>query len=220
MVYRDNGAVTVSLREAPGYDHDDGGVTRRILRGQLVDAAVGLFVKRGYHETTTPDIAQAAGWSVGELYEFVKSKSDILYLVCEVIHEESENLLRSLPLESCPTREALEKSIDTYMRACDARQGVILLIYQESTCLAPELLEQVIESEERLTASFYALIQRGVREGVFREVCDRDARLMAHNILVLGQMWAFRRWYLRKQFGIDEYIAAQTENVLRALVPH
>lgn len=68
-------------------------VTQR--RGQIIEAAVPLFVANGFHKTTTRQIARAAGFSVGSMYEYVNSKEDILYLVCISIHDEVERgLLR------------------------------------------------------------------------------------------------------------------------------
>jgi len=192
---------------------------RRVLRRQLAEAAVGLFVKQGYHETTTRDIAQAAGWTVGALYEYVSAKGDILYHVCEELLEETGRLMGALAAAGLPADAALRAAMETYLRACDVKQDVILLIYQESNCLSPDLRALVMKSEERITSGFEELILRGVREGAFAPGSDKAARLAAHNIVVLGQMWAFRRWYFQKHYTLDEYIAAQTDAIMRGLLP-
>ena len=57
---------------------------------QIIDAAVQLFINQGFHKTTTRQIARAAGFSIGSLYEYIASKEDILYLVCDAIHAEVE----------------------------------------------------------------------------------------------------------------------------------
>ncbi len=186
---------------------------------QLVDAAVPLFIETGYHETTTRDIAKAAGWTVGELYDFVKSKSDILYLVCESIHEEVEALLKADAVAEETIDAALPRALATYIRTCDSRQDAILLIYQETTSLPHAARCLVIENEERVTDFFDTLLRRGVREGFFQLSSEKVTRLMAHNITILGQMWAFRRWYVQKHFSLEEYIAIQTELVMRDLKP-
>ncbi|HSM89373.1 MAG TPA: helix-turn-helix domain-containing protein, partial [Desulfobacterales bacterium] len=59
-------------------------------RRQIADAAVRLFIERGFHKTTTRQIARAAGISIGSLYEYFNCKEDILYLVCDFIHSEME----------------------------------------------------------------------------------------------------------------------------------
>jgi AcrR family transcriptional regulator len=192
---------------------------REHRKRELVDAAVKLFISTGYHETTTRDIAQAAGWTVGSLYDFVKSKGDILYLVCESIHDEVSLLLRADTLKAEAIEAALPRALATYIRACDRRQDAILLIYQETTCLSPEARSLVIANEERVTDYFDALLRRGVHEGVFQLDSEKVTRLMAHNMTILGQMWAFRRWYVQKQFTLEEYIAIQRELVMRNLQP-
>ena len=50
-------------------------------RAQFIDSAIDLFGQRGYHVTTIRDIAQAAGVSIGLIYQYVEDKEDILFLV-------------------------------------------------------------------------------------------------------------------------------------------
>lgn len=209
--------VRHSLWKSVSERESDGEVLR--LRRELVDAAVRLFIDKGYHETTTRDIAEAAGWTVCTLYDFVKSKSDILCLICWAIHEEVAALLNEEgPLGE--TRQAvLQRAVATYFRYCDARQDAIVLFYQETTCLSPEARALVMENEERVTANFESYIRLGIIEGAFRETSDKGIQLLAHNITIQGQMWAFRRWYLRKHFTLEEYISLQTEMLLRDLKP-
>ncbi len=63
----------------------------RERRRQIVDAAVPLFIERGYHKTTTRALAQATGLSIGSMYEYITTKDDVLYLVCMAIHAEVEH---------------------------------------------------------------------------------------------------------------------------------
>ncbi|MEK6194640.1 MAG: TetR/AcrR family transcriptional regulator, partial [Deltaproteobacteria bacterium] len=76
------------LREVPTQVKNPDLVERR--RQQIVEAAAKLFIAQGFHKTTTRQIARAAGFSIGSLYEYVASKEDVLYLVCESIHLEVE----------------------------------------------------------------------------------------------------------------------------------
>jgi len=48
---------------------------------QIVNGACKVFFKKGYHPTTTRDIAQACGMSIGQLDHYISSKDDVLYLV-------------------------------------------------------------------------------------------------------------------------------------------
>lgn len=47
-------------------------------RKQILDAAARLFAERGFHLTTTRDIAGAVGVSEGTLYNYFQNKDDLL----------------------------------------------------------------------------------------------------------------------------------------------
>jgi len=188
----------------------------RAKRRQIVDAAVELFCRKGYHQTTTREIARQAGFSIGTLYEYIASKEDVLYLVCEAIHTEMEIQLREGVREGATGRETLAHAIANYMRACDRMQDSILLIYQETSSLVPESMQYVLQNEERITGVFQDILDQGRMDGSLR-IEPAATPLMAHNIVVMGHMWAFRRWFLAKHYSLDEYIAVQTALLMNEL---
>ena len=55
----------------------------RERRLALVNAAVEVFFQKGFHGCRVADVAEAAGFSQGTVYNYVKSKEDLLYMVCE-----------------------------------------------------------------------------------------------------------------------------------------
>ena len=48
---------------------------------QILDAAAHLFAERGFHRTTTKDIAQAADVAEGTLYNYFETKNDLLFAI-------------------------------------------------------------------------------------------------------------------------------------------
>jgi AcrR family transcriptional regulator len=52
-----------------------------IRQVQIVEGALRVFVEKGFHASTIRDIALACGMSMGQLYHYVSSKDDILFLV-------------------------------------------------------------------------------------------------------------------------------------------
>ena len=183
-------------------------------RRQIIDAAVGLFINKGFHLTTTREIAQAAGFSIGTLYEYIKSKEDVLYLVCDAIHQAVETGVKAAVKEGAEGRQVLVQAVADYFRVCDQMQDHILLIYQESSSLHPDSLHYVLANEERLTSIFEEILRQGHDDGTLRIDSGRSIGLMAHNITVLGHMWTFRRWYLARHYSLDEYIDLQTSLIL------
>ena len=186
-------------------------------RRQIVDAAVPLFVERGYHKTTTRALAQATGLSIGSMYEYITTKDDVLYLVCMAIHAEVEHGVKEAlgrPLEG---RAALAEVIREYFMVCDRMSDHVLLMYQVTHFLPPKWQRKVLEAELRITDIFIQAVGELKSRGTLPEIDHATINLMGHNISVLGHTWAFRRWYFAKHFTIEQYIEQQTEFIMRFL---
>ena len=54
-------------------------------RSKIVKAAIRLVIEKGFHETSVREIGQAAGLTQGTLYNYIRSKGDILYLICDEV---------------------------------------------------------------------------------------------------------------------------------------
>lgn len=183
-------------------------------RRQITDAAVKLFIDKGFHKTTTRQIARASGFSIGSLYEYFASKEDILYLVCDSIHAEVERGVTEAMSKATGGREALSAVIREYFKVCERMSDFILLIYQETQSLPLQWQKKVLENELRITGLFVEALARIAATGALPKVDDRTIELAAHNIVVLGHMWTFRRWFLARHYSIEDYIKLQTEFIV------
>jgi TetR/AcrR family transcriptional regulator, cholesterol catabolism regulator len=184
-------------------------------RRQIADAAVQLFIEKGFHKTTTREIARAAEISIGSLYEYFTCKEDILYLVCEFIHSEMEQGVASAMAKTSGGRDALAKVIREYFMVCHRMSDSILMIYQQTQSLPSQWQKRVLENELRITGLLVGVLARLSESGELRHLDERSIELTAHNIVILGHMWTFRRWFLAKHYSIDDYIKLQTGAILR-----
>jgi AcrR family transcriptional regulator len=184
-------------------------------RRQIADAAMRLFIRNGFHKTTTRQIARAAEISIGSLYEYFNCKEDILYVVCDFIHSEMERGVARAMREASGGRDALAMVIRAYFTVCHRMSDFILLIYQETRSLPPQWRKRVLENELRITGLLVGVLARLSAAGELPHLEERSLEITAHNIVVMGQMWTFRRWFLAKHYGIEDYIALQTEAILR-----
>lgn len=183
---------------------------------RIVKAAAALFVKKGYPKTTVRDIASNSGITVGTLYHYFSSKDDIL----SFLQEETSDFISNLVQE---TKEALSQSgpvealclaIRKYFSAVDDVQDTVLFWYHDSGNLQPASQAKLLENDELLGEAFRKILDDGCQSGVFKQ---HDTTLTAHDIIVLGDMWAFRRWFLRKHYTLAQYTAEQTDLILSAI---
>ncbi|MDJ0623739.1 MAG: TetR/AcrR family transcriptional regulator [Desulfocapsaceae bacterium] len=183
-------------------------------RRQIVDVAVKLFIKHGYHKTTTRILAKETGLSIGSLYEYVSTKDDVLYLVCIAIHTEVEQALKkALAKNTMGGREALTEIVRAYFLVCNRMSDHVLLMYQVTHFLPEKWQKKVLEAELRITNLFIDAMLQLKKEGKLT-LDDGTINLIGHNISIIGHTWAFRRWYFAKHFNIEQYIEKQTEFIM------
>ncbi|QDX91672.1 TetR/AcrR family transcriptional regulator [Brevibacillus laterosporus] len=183
-------------------------------REQIIEAAVDLFIHKGFHKTTTREIARASGFSIGTLYEYIESKEDILYLVCDSIHNEMEERLREAITYNGSGLKSLKLALKSLIRVMDQVNDRVLLIYQETKSLPREAMTYVLRREDSITGIFEEILHKGMEDGSIR-TDERYVKLMANNIMVLAEMWVFRRWTLGRSYTLEEYIERQTDLLLR-----
>lgn len=182
-------------------------------RNQIVKASIKLFKQKGFAKTTTREIAKESGFSIGTLYEYVRTKEDVLLLVFDNINKNVFDKLKEVIDVKEPSIENLLGVIDSYYRLTDKLQEEILILYQELKSLPQEKREAVLERELEMVD----MVKDAIMASVPSTIDEKEAMLIANNIFVQGHMWSFRRWTLQKQFTLDEYIDMQIEFVLRAL---
>mgnify|MGYP001439703816 CR=1 FL=1 len=189
----------------------------RERRKQIVDGAVRLFIKHGYHKTTTRALAKETGLSIGSLYEYVSTKDDVLYLVCIAIHSEVEAGVKQALARPTVGRAALAEVIREFFLVCNRMSDHVLLMYQVTHFLPPKWQDKVLEAELRITNLFIEAMRELRTLGKLPYLDDDTINLIGHNISVIGHTWAFRRWYFARNFTIEQYIEQQTTFIMSFL---
>lgn len=141
-----------------------------IRRAEIMDAAMLLFMEKGYANTTTQDIVDKVNISRGLLYYHFKNKEDILYCLVE---RYSEKLLRDIHvIVNDDDKTAIEKIrafIDATIISTDnvSAEGTELqktVDLKENRYMLDKLSHKLIE---KLTIYFERIINQGISEKVF-----------------------------------------------------
>ena len=186
----------------------------RDRRRQLVEAARAVFMRKGYHDATVRDIGQEAGFTQGTIYNYVRSKSDILYLVCdEVVRAYQEAVARAVEGVADPASR-LSGALRAVAEVLYEHQDAILLLYQESHALDARSLQNILKRVGEYIETFERLLADAAREGRIPPV---NARLAANIVTFLPTIVALRRWDLRGRTSREALLDGVTEFMLRGL---
>jgi AcrR family transcriptional regulator len=65
----------------------------RKRRLHIARKAAKLFIKKGYTQTTMREVSKATGMAVGNLYDYISKKEDLLCLIFDVYHQYVEETM-------------------------------------------------------------------------------------------------------------------------------
>ncbi|MGP4806385.1 helix-turn-helix domain-containing protein [Agrobacterium cavarae] len=113
------------------------------MRAELITAARRLFTRGSYAETSTPDIAQAAGVTRGALYHHFADKQALLLAVIEA---EAEAVAAEIETETppdMPVIRQLSEGAATYLRAMAVPGRTRLLLLDGPAVLGRTVMDDI-----------------------------------------------------------------------------
>jgi AcrR family transcriptional regulator len=186
----------------------------RDRREKLVGAAMKVFADKSFHAATVRDIGRASGLTQGTIYNYVRSKEDILFLVCDrVVTEYQDSVRRALAVEG-DALARLKTALRGIVEVMDEHQSAILLLYHESHNLDRRSLRAILSRVHEFIKSFEQLLAEA---NAVRPLPCTDLRLSANLITYLPTMLALRRWAFPRDLGRDEIVNETVSFMIRGL---
>jgi TetR/AcrR family transcriptional regulator, fatty acid metabolism regulator protein len=142
-------------------------------RRLILDAAVRVFARRGYHGSRVGDIASEAGVAHGLLYHYFASKDEVLETVFRENFGELLERFRAVEASDEPAPEKLEGIAKILLRTWRNDPDLVTVMVRE-VARSPQLQSQVDEVGEAFVI-LQRVIEQGQADGAFRG--DLDARL-------------------------------------------
>lgn len=189
-----NMAIAVKSKAQPSAAAPIGGLRQeraRQRRLHLSAVVMSLIQERGFGAVSVNEVAERAEMSIGGLYRYINTKSDLLELVCDNINLDLIGEMRAATEPARSVSEKLAAAIRTYWyRHWDAAASIIVA-YREFPLLSDSAKKRYTEQERTIAEYFGDLIRAGIAIGEFRAA---DERLLAHEIILLAHMRALKGW--------------------------
>jgi TetR/AcrR family transcriptional regulator, fatty acid metabolism regulator protein len=144
-------------------------------RAELLEAAVRVFARKGFHQSRVGDIAEEAGVAHGLLYHYFRSKDEVL----ETIFRETWTQLvadtQRIELAGVPLREQLRRFARIYLGSWLVTPELVRVLVRE-VARSPEVGDRVDEIRG-LFQALQRIIEAGRDRGEVR--IDVDAQVAA-----------------------------------------
>ncbi|MBN1881506.1 MAG: TetR/AcrR family transcriptional regulator [Deltaproteobacteria bacterium] len=171
-------------------------------RKKIVDGAISVFSEKGYPNATVREIAGAAGLGLGSIYDYVKSKDDILYLFYEnYMNRFYEKLSTADTCDADPKRRLLV-TYTALIDVCFELEDQVMLAYTQARYMKRHYLKEILTREAEIVERFFDILtDMGIERG--------DADLRANFLVYSAVFGVLRRWNLKNlhdRSSITEYL--------------
>ena len=139
------------------------------------------FAERGVKAVRMDDVAQMLGISKRTLYEIYKDKEELLYQGVVNFDQEAKKSMSEFIQGATSVMDII---LEAYQRRV-VRTGTVNPLFYDDIQKYPKVVEYLNNERERAYKGFIELLQRGVREGFFRE--DVDYELVAKMFTAINQ---------------------------------
>ncbi len=144
---------------------------------KLFDSAMKLFESQGYFATTVEQITAEAGVSKGLVYNYFRSKEELLVALLKDATDKMASVAEALSCDG-PLEDSLSSFVDDFFRFLQAERRFLKL--QLSLLLAPELSELVAEPQRQRAE----LLLRKIR-GWFQRADVKQPKTRARLLLAM-----------------------------------
>lgn len=174
----------VSLVVPPG---DDGPPEAAV---RLMEAAAAAFAEKGFHATTTRDIASRAGLSPAGVYVHFASKEDLLFQISSRGHLVARDILVEAASASDTPTDAIRRIATVFSTWHAEHHTVARIVQYEFPHLTHEHREIVLGLRKEIDRVVRDVLHEGVASGEF-DVRDVPGTALA----ILSMAVDVARWY-------------------------
>jgi AcrR family transcriptional regulator len=157
---------------------------------RLMLSGLASFAERGFHATTTRDIANGAGMSPAALYVYFPSKVALLFAISRSGHEQTLDMVTRAIARGADAVSRMRHFVVEFVAWHAERHTVARVVQYELNSLPEPEYAVVAELRRRIEQQVRDVIADGVATGVF---AVPDVRTAARAVLSLGIDVA--RWY-------------------------
>lgn len=161
---------------------------RAVREQQMLDAAVRIFSRRGFHAASMDEIAESAGISKPMVYAYLGSKEE-LFIAC--LHREGTRLMEAIVGvvdPDLPPDEQLWRGLRAFFGFVGAHRDGWAVLYRQARA-EQRFAGELTQMRARMVEVVAGLLARAARAGG-REVRVTDLEVMAYALVGAGESLA------------------------------
>lgn len=180
---------------------------------EILQSALRLLAKKGYHGTTMEEIASHLLMTKGSLYYYFKDKQDLVFQSQLMILQQSIENIRIIKRKKISQTDKLALAISVHIEYAIREKSGFELMINPKQIFSAHQLEEILRLRDEYAVEYDALLTAGVKEGVFSA---NDIKVVRN--LLLGAMNWVTQWYSSEGKMNEKEVASLITRYLMRIV--
>jgi AcrR family transcriptional regulator len=169
------------MKQAPG------GIRYEDQRRQAIRSAAAVFAEKGFHGSSTRDIAERLGIKQGSLYYYFRSKEEALGEVCLYGIEDYVNRMQEISANDQPFESKLTATITSHLSSYRERNEALKVYNDERLYLPEERRTKLKQLGSKYRQQLEGIFEQGKNNGDLRP--SLDCHFAAQAVIGLCNSW-------------------------------
>jgi AcrR family transcriptional regulator len=156
-------------------------------RKQAIRSAAAVFAEKGFHGSSTRDIAERLGIKQGSLYYYFKSKEEALGEVCLFGIEDYVNRMQTIASGDQPFEAKIMATVTSHLSSYRERNEALKVYNDERLYLPDERRKKLKQLGSQYRQQLEGIFEQGKKDGVLRP--STDCHFAAQAVIGLCNAW-------------------------------
>jgi AcrR family transcriptional regulator len=157
------------------------------LRKRAIRSAAAVFAEKGFHGSSTRDIAEHLGIKQGSLYYYFKSKEEALGEVCLFGIEDYVSRMQEIAATDQPFEAKLIATVTSHLSSYRERNEALKVYNDERLYLPEERRKKLKQLGSQYRQQLEGIFEQGKKDGVLRP--SMDCHFAAQAVIGLCNAW-------------------------------
>lgn len=186
-----------------------------MMKDGIYEAAVRVLMEHGTEGLTMDRVAEAAGVAKGSLYNYFKSKRELVQFIHEKTIEPAKDFVAEMQEAAMPAAEKLEALVRMWLEHFTTNRGIFDFLFNDPRT-REAIEERKLSSRTEAAEELKVIFDQGIADGDFRPVdSSRVAELFVGAVIVSIE----QQLILGEERSAEESAAMVIDLFLNGLAP-
>ncbi|KMK77747.1 TetR/AcrR family transcriptional regulator [Alkalihalobacillus pseudalcaliphilus] len=190
-------------------------MAEKSARERIIDTALALFEKHGYHGVGINKIIEESGTSKGGFYHNFKSKDELLYIIHDTFISYALNTIQNAVEENATPTEQLAEILKTSSENFTKYKPHQTVFYQDHTYLPEAYFNAISIKRDKVRDLINSVIQDGMEKGEFLP----NLPVPIIGMTIFGMVnWTYKWYKPEGPFTNEEIVTIYADFTLNSLL--